>query len=377
MAGGVAGGVGRAVGVAVALHPFEQQLRHGHLAVTAAPGQLLDRVQGLVARDGLLGREQRATQHDAHQRTAAAHQVGPIGVADRTQRAHGVAHAQVVGRLAGGLLHQRRRQVRQLGLQPVALLGRGLQAGGGAKVLQPLRHLGQEDPADSTPVQQRQQVRQRRHRPGFDVVATQVGHLARRLLDRNPFGQPAQILDQHHPQRGGQRPDLAQAQFAGLLVGAEVGHQQLVAERAIGVGDKGPGYAVDPRQAGQRGVEQHRQGAKVAARQAVAHLFELGLDQVEVVEQPFGRRADVVAGGGLGADVAVGLAQRADVALQPRKKRRGARGVAVSAVGLAQAAAVLGEALRAEDLGPYRRFGRASLAVEDVAQCARRPWQQC
>ena len=342
----------------------------------AAPGQLLDRVQGLVAGDGLLGRKQRATQHHAHQRAAAGHQVGPIGVADRTQRAHGVAHAQVVGRLARGLLHQHCRQVRQLGLQPVALLGRGRQTGGGAKVLQPLRHLGQEDPADSAPVQQRQQVRQRRHRPGFDVVATQVGHFARRLLNGHPLGQPAQVLDQHHPQCGGQCPDLAQAQFAGFLIGAEVGHQQLFTERTIGVGDKGPGHAVDPWQAGQRGIQQHRQGAKVAARQAVAHLFELGLDQVEVVEQPFGCRADVVAGGGLGADVAVGLAQRADVALQARKKRRGARSVAISAVGLAQAAAVLGEALRAKDLGPYRRLGRAALAVEDVAKCARRPWQQ-
>ena len=51
-------------------------------------------------------------------------------------------------------------------------------------------------------------------------------------------------------------------------------------------------------------------------------LLELRLDQVEVVEQPLGRRADVVAGGGLHADVAVRLAQRADVAAQAREEGR-------------------------------------------------------
>ena len=54
-------------------------------------------------------------------------------------------------------------------------------------------------------------------------------------------------------------------------------------------------------------------------------LLELRLDQVEVVEQPFGRRADVVAGGRLHADVAVRLAQREDVAAQARKEGRRAR----------------------------------------------------
>ena len=370
VAGGRAGVVG--VGAGAALHPFQQHLRHRHLAVATAPGQLLDRVQGLVAGDGLLGLEERAAQHQAHQRAASGYQCRPVGVTDGAQRAHGVAHAEVVGRLAGSLLGQHRGPVGQRGLQPIALLGRGLQAGGGAEFLQPLRHLGQKDPADTSPLQQRQQGHQRRHRQAVDAVAAQVGHFACCLVGGHPLGQPAQVFDQHHPQRGRQRPDLAQVQLAGLLVGAEKGHQQLFTERTIGVGDKGPGHAVDPRQAGQRRVQQHRQGAKVAARQAVPHLFELGLDQVEVVQQPFGRRADVIAGGGLGTDVAVRLAQCANVALQAWEKRRGARRVTVGAVCLAQAAAVLGKTLRAEDLGPYRRLGRAALTVEDVAQGGRR-----
>ena len=45
--------------------------------------------------------------------------------------------------------------------------------------------------------------------------------------------------------------------------------QQLFVEGAVGVGDEGPGDAIDARQAGQRLVLQHRQVAEIAARQAL------------------------------------------------------------------------------------------------------------
>ena len=90
----------------------------------------------------------------------------------------------------------------------------------------------------------------------------QVGHFARGLVGGHALGQAAQVLDQHHAQGGGQRPHLAQVEFARLLVGAQELHQQVFIEGAVGVGHEGPGHAVDARQAGQRLVQQHRQGAR-------------------------------------------------------------------------------------------------------------------
>ncbi|HXS30590.1 MAG TPA: hypothetical protein VN755_07130, partial [Steroidobacteraceae bacterium] len=68
---------------------------------------------------------------------------------------------------------------------------------------------------------------------------------------------------------------------------------------------------------------------------------ELGLDQVEIVEQPFGRGTDVVAGGGLHTDVLVRLSQRADVAAQARKKTAAAQACPCSAVRFTEAAPML------------------------------------
>ena len=100
----------------------------------------------------------------------------------------------------------------------------------------------------------------------------------------------------------------------------QVVDQQVVVEGAVGVGDEGPGDAVDARQADQRLVLQDGQLAEVAARQAVLDLARLRFDQVEVVEQPFGRRADVVAGGRMRGRVALRLAQDADVVAQAREE---------------------------------------------------------
>ena len=118
--------------------------------------------------------------------------------------------------------------------------------------------------------------------------------------------------------------------------------------------DESPGHAIDPGQAGQRLVEQHRQGAEVAARQALVDRQQLGIDEMEVVEQPLRRRADVVARRDLVTDHRVGLPQHADVVLQARKEGRVEHARPLGAMGRAEAAPMLGEAYRPEDLGPYR-----------------------
>ena len=370
----VGGHTGARVGVAGVrrLHQRQQRLRHRRFALAAAAGQGLDAVQGLVAGEGVLGTEHRRLQHQAHQGAAALDDGGPVGRADGAQGMDGIADAEVVGGLVGDLLGLGGGQLRQGLLQP------GLHLGGvaDAPALQALRQLRQELGAHAAGLHQRVQCHQVGQGVGIELVAAQIGHLARGLVGGHPLGQAAQVLDQHHPQRGRQGPHLAQRQLAGLLVGHQVVHQQVFIEGRIGVGDEGPGHAIDAWQAGQRRVLQHRQGAKVALGQAVADRLELGLDEVEVVQQPFSGRADVVAAGGLRADVALGQAQHRQVVAQPGEEHRGARPRCRGAVGLAQASSMLGKALQAKDLRPDRRLGRAVGAAQHVQQQRRGLGQQ-
>ena len=161
--------------VAGRLHQTQQRAAHGDFAQAALPRQPLDTVQRLIARHRLFGLEHRGGQHQAHQRAAARHDVGPIGVADRAQRRHRIAHAQVVRRLVGALLRLHQRRIGQRTPQPVVLLRAvvGPVAGAllhhrfgaftahgrlAASVLHALRHLAEEHPAHATLVQQREQL---------------------------------------------------------------------------------------------------------------------------------------------------------------------------------------------------------------------------
>jgi hypothetical protein len=123
------------------------------------------------------------------------------------------------------------------------------------------------------------------------------------------------------------------------------------------VGHIGPGDAVHARQAGQRGIGQLGQARVVAARHAFADLLQLGLDQVEVVEQPFGRGRDIAPALRDQRDVVEGAAQRGQVLVDARKEgRAGARlaSVFLDRLCTGQAAPVLLEALGAEEFGPDR-----------------------
>ncbi|MBK7119259.1 MAG: hypothetical protein IPH64_09800 [Comamonadaceae bacterium] len=243
-------------------------------------------------------------------------------------------------------------------------------------MLQALGHLGQEHAADAAAVEQGQDLPQRARAQRIEVVAAQVGHLARRLVRGHALGQAAQVFDQHDAQGRGQRPHLAQLEFAGFLVGAQEAGQQPLVKGAVGMGHKSPGDAIDARQSRQRAVLQDRQRTEVAARHALVDFLELRLDHVEVVQQPLGGRAQVIAGGRLHADVPVRRPQGGHVALQAGKEIARAQTQSGGTMRLAQAAAVLGKSLRPEDLGPDRWLQRRRGAVEHGQQRGRGCGQQ-
>ena len=299
-------------------HQVHQDLCDLGFGAPAAAGQQLDLVQRRVARVGTLGLERGQAQQQLHGRAGVVDDLGPVGVADQAQRADRVADAQVVGGLLGRLLHLRGGQVGQGLQQPLVVRGQACRL----MISQALRDLHQEHTADAAPIQQREQFVEARGGIGLDAVADQVRDLARCLVGGEAFGQTAQILDQHHPQRGRQGPELAEREFTGLLIRAEKVREQVLVECAVSVRDEGPGHAVDARQTSERLVDEHRQITKVAPRQALVDLLQLTFDEVKVVEEPLGRCAHLVASAGLFADVMLRLAQRADVVLQARKKCR-------------------------------------------------------
>ena len=351
----------------VGLHQIEQCFSDLPLVAPTAPGQPFDAVQGLVARGAILGLEQGRGQHQLHQGVGAGHDVRPFGRRYRAQRSQRVADAQVVSGLVDALLRLPGRQVRQRVAQPFLVQG----VIGGPAHLQALRHLQQESLADTAPLEPGQQLVQCLQAETVEAVAAQIGHFARGLVGRLALGQAAQVLDQHHAQGGRQRPDLAQPELARLLIGEQELDQQLLVEGAVGMGDESPGHAVDARQAGQRRIEQLGQGLEIAARQALVDFLQLRLDHMGVVEQPFGRRADVIALAGLRAQIGTGRAQHLDVVLQARKEAVATRPAPGHAMGLAQALAMLGKALQAEDLGPDGSLNQALSRIEDAAQVSR------
>ena len=354
--------------VAGAMHQAEQGLGHRALAPAALLGQLLDAVQSPVAGVVALGGEGRRAQHQLGQHAGLGDDVGPVGVADRAQRGDRVADAQVVGGLRRRQPGLDLGQVRRDPAQPVERHLLGL----GPRILQALRHLRQKGLADAAPVQQGQQGVEPLGGVGVEAVAAQVGDLARGLVRGHALGQPAQVLDQHDPQGRRQRPQFSERELARFLVSLQEVDQQLFVEGAVGVRDERPGDAVDARQPDQRLVLQHRQVAEVPPRQAVVDFAQLRFDQVKVVEQPLGRRADVVAGGRLLADVAMRFAQDPDVVAQARKERGRTGSREAGGVRFAEAASVLREALRTEDLRAVRSLERATRGIENRAYRCRR-----
>ena len=196
------------------LHQTKQSLRHLNLAAPAPARETFDHVQRPVARATVLRGKRGRGQHELHQGAGATDDVRPVGVADLAQRGHRIAHAQVVGRLLHRLLRLHTGQIGQGGIQPVEHLNWHLGVDLEGPVLQTLRHLGQEGNGHTAPLQQGSKRLQPLHAAGRQPIAHEVGYLARRLVGGQALSEPAQVLDQHHTQRGRQGPHFAQTQLA-------------------------------------------------------------------------------------------------------------------------------------------------------------------
>ena len=147
------------------------------------------------------------------------------------------------------------------------------------------------------------------------LVRERVGGLARRPRPDDALREAPEILDEHHPQGDGDRPQLTDSQRLNALVGLHEPTERVRIEPAIRVGDEGPGDSVDAWVPEERALGQLGQLAVEALGQVVADLAQLLVHDVEIVDQPFRRRRDgALFSDGLG-DLAISLAQHAAVVL--------------------------------------------------------------
>jgi len=146
------------------------------------------------------------------------------------------------------------------------------------------RHVGDE----------KNQVARRVLRHFQHAVGPGAGRLTFGVCRGNARGDAAQVLDQREPQHDRNRPQFAQQERLDRLIGSDKARQRAAADQAVAVRDELQRQVIHARQARRaravRALRQARQLATVAARQMPPRGANFLFDQVEVVEQPLGRR---------------------------------------------------------------------------------------
>ena len=151
-------------------------------------------------------------------------------------------------------------------------------------------------------------------------IPNRMGDFAGDLAVGDAVSDPAQVFKQNHPQRGRQRPQLAEAQFINFLVSVKKCCEQVRVKHAVGMCNIGPGYAINTRKTLKWLVGEFGEIGVVAPRYAFMDLLKLRFDQMEIVEQPLSGRCDVVAAAGTHSDIVISLAQSGNVFFDARKK---------------------------------------------------------
>ncbi|KWT64114.1 hypothetical protein APY03_7813 [Variovorax sp. WDL1] len=327
--------------------------------------ELFDRAAVEIARLEIHGREAAFRAQPCVDEADALEEVGPVDVRHQAHAGDHVAHRDVGGSLA--LLGMRDRVVDGgvLPSEPLLQPAEG-RHGVGIVVSQPLgqlcsKELGQRQRRARDDVLLECGPRRARQR---EAGCKQVGIRPCRAPDRDLVGQPAQVLDEDDAQRDRDGPKLADRQRLDPLVGGDEAAQHGGVDVAVGVRHEGPGQAEDTRVAGERACRELWQLPVVVGGQVAADLADLLLDEVIVVEQPFGGGCDAPARLQLGGAGPVGCEQHPGVVVEPcpqwarsgRPRRDGLRH--------GQALRVLLQALDAEELfsnrcpvGPWGGWG--------------------
>ena len=187
------------------------------------------------------------------------------------------------------------------------------------------------------------------------ALGQRVGVRARGACRRDLVGETPQVFDQHDAQRDRDRPQLADGQRLNALIGVDEAAQRLWVEVAVRVRHERPGQAEHARVAGEGPAGQLGQAPVVAGGQIVAHLAHMLLDQVVVVEQPFGGRHHAAAALQFFGARAIGLQQDRRVVVQSGVQRQDDRRRLRHGLRSGEALSVLLQPLDTEQLFTHRR----------------------
>ena len=291
-------------------------------ASVCAPGQFLDGAAVKIARREIhLAKQAGGRKYAVHQ-ADALDQFVPVNVGNQAQAGNDVAHGDRTGALSLVFVVDDRVGRRSLRGQHVI---EPRQRGGDPRILvaQPVHQL------DCKCSQQRRSfVRREYHRCWLGDAAARskqaVGECIRRLprgtvLD-DLLGKASEVFDHHDPQRDCDRPEFADRQGLYLLISAQEAAQHVGIEMAVGVGDEGPGQSEHPWISRERPVDQLRQLPIIPRRQGGADLADLPLDDIVVVNQPFGGGRDGAALVDRSGDHAVGMQQNGAIVGEPARQ---------------------------------------------------------
>ena len=202
-----------------------------------------------------------------------------------------------------------------------------------------------------------------------DLVEVAVGREARLAGCERLLRQAPQVLDQRDLEHAGPGPQLADGQGGHGLVGGHEPHQLHAIEAPVGVADQLQRHRVDARHARHFAGRQLGEPAVIPARQVVPHAAELRLDQVGVVEVPFGGGGEELAAVDVVRQDAIGVAEDPGVVVEAEEEGLGpAPGAAGQGEAGGEHAGPLLEALDAQQFGAERALTGGAARPEDTEE---------
>src|SRR5207247_3324038 len=125
-----------------------------------------------------------------------------------------------------------------------------------------------------------------------ELVRQGVGLVAGGTPLHDLLGEPPEVLHEHDPEGDGDGPQLPDGQWLDALESAHKALEGIALEPAVGVFDEGPGHVEHARIPLKRAFGELRKLAVESGREILSDVPDHLVHDVEVVDEPFGRRRD-------------------------------------------------------------------------------------
>jgi hypothetical protein len=155
---------------------------------------------------------------------------------------------------------------------------------------------------------------------GLELTDREIRRNSRVTRRQDFFRESTQVFDEGQPQDTRPRPQLADSQWRNRLIAVHEADELGAVEAAIAVPDELESHRVHSRVPRPLPLRKPRKLSIVRLRKVLAHGADFCRHQIEVIEQPLGRRCDVFASVHVASQGGVRSAQDASVVGQARKE---------------------------------------------------------